>query len=159
MNIEILKEEYSRKMEKALRRGDFALFDNLRRQYDRLLQTREQVTAKTITDTMSKEDKDKCNRLLRKIPVLADIAESSAVDLLSLLKKYDGTVTLPMLEELRAFNHIARDLRSIIDRVGDESFAISFGSGKNTLPLNAEQSTSIVVSALIVTFIVLFADS
>ena len=43
-------------MEKALRRGDFALFDNLRRQYDRLLQTREQVTAKTITDTMSKED-------------------------------------------------------------------------------------------------------
>ena len=32
-----------------------------------------------------------------------------------------------MLEELRAFNHIARDLRSIIDRVGDESFAISFG--------------------------------
>ena len=124
MDIEILKEEYSRKMEKALRRGDFALFDNLRRQYDRLLQTREQVTAKTITDTMSK---DKCNRLLRKIPVLADIAESSAVDLLSLLKKYDGTVTLPMLEELRAFNHIARDLRSIIDRVGDESFAISFG--------------------------------
>ena len=114
MNIETLKEEYSRKMEKALRRGDFALFDNLRRQYDRLLQTREQVTAKTITDTMSKEDKDKCNRLLRKIPVLADIAESSAVDLLSLLKKYDGTVTL-------------RDLRSIIDRVGDESFAISFG--------------------------------
>ena len=76
---------------------------------------------------MSKEDKEKCNRLLRKIPVLADIAESSAVDLLSLLKKYDGTVTLPMLEELRAFNHIARDLRSIIDRVGDESFAISFG--------------------------------
>ena len=122
MDIEILKEEYSRKMEKALRRGDFALFDNLRRQYDRLLQTREQVTAKTITDTMSKEDKDKCNRLLRKIPVLADIAESSAVDLLSLLKKYDGTVTLPMLEELRSFNHIARDLRSIIDRVGDESF-------------------------------------
>lgn len=127
MNIEILKEEYSRKMEKALRRGDFALFDNLRRQYDRLLQTREQVPAKTITDTMSKEDKEKCNRLLRKIPVLADIAESSAVDLLSLLKKYDGTVTLPMLEELRAFNHIARDLRSIIDRVGDESFSISFG--------------------------------
>lgn len=68
MDIEILKEEYSRKMEKALRRGDFALFDNLRRQYDRLLQTREQVTAKTITDTMSKEDKDKCNRLLRKNP-------------------------------------------------------------------------------------------
>lgn len=42
MNIEILKEEYSRKMEKALRRGEFDLFDNLRRQYDRLLQTREQ---------------------------------------------------------------------------------------------------------------------
>lgn len=95
MDIEILKGEYSRKMEKALKRGDFALFDNLRRQYDRLLQTREQVTAKTITDTMSKEDKEKCNRLLRKIPVLADIAESSAVDLLSLLKNM--TALLPSL--------------------------------------------------------------
>ena len=42
MDIEILKEEYSRKMEKALRRGDFDLFDNLRRQYDRLLQTRDE---------------------------------------------------------------------------------------------------------------------
>lgn len=38
------------------------------------------------------------------------------------------TALLPSLcWELRAFNHIARDLRSIIDRVGDESFAISFG--------------------------------
>lgn len=127
MNIEILKEEYSRKMEKALRRGDFALFDNLRRQYDRLLQTREQVTAKTITDTMSKEDKDKCNRLLRKIPALADIAESAGVDLLALLKKYDDTVSLPMLAQLRQFNYIARSLRQIVDRVGDSSFAISFG--------------------------------
>lgn len=127
MNIELLKQEYSDKMEKALRRGDFSLFDNLRRQYDRLLQAREEVPAKKITDTMSKEDKEKCDRLLRKIPVLADIAESAGVDLLALLKKYDDTVSLPMLAQLRQFNYIARSLRQIVDRVGDESFAISFG--------------------------------
>ena len=127
MNLELLKQEYSEKMEKALRRGDFSLFDNLRRQYDRLLQAREEVPAKKITDTMSKEDKEKCNRLLRKIPVLADIAESAGVDLLALLKKYDDTVSLPMLAQLRQFNYIARSLRQIVDRVGDESFAISFG--------------------------------
>lgn len=127
MNLELLKQEYSDKMEKALRRGDFSLFDNLRRQYDRLLQAREEVPAKKITDTMSKEDKEKCNRLLRKIPVLADIAESAGIDLLALLKKYDDTVSLPMLAQLRQFNHIARSLRQIVDRVGDSSFAISFG--------------------------------
>lgn len=127
MNLELLKQEYSDKMEKALRRGDFSLFDNLRRQYDRLLQAREEVPAKKITDTMSKEDKEKCNRLLRKIPVLADIAESAGVDLLALLKKYDDTVSLPMLAQLRQFNYIARSLRQIVDRVGDSSFAISFG--------------------------------
>ena len=127
MNLELLKQEYSEKMEKALRRGDFALFDNLRRQYDRLLRAREEVQAKKITDTMSKEDKEKCNRLLRKIPVLADIAESAGIDLLALLKKYDDTVSLPMLAQLRQFNYIARSLRQIFDQVGDESFAISFG--------------------------------
>lgn len=127
MNVEAIKEEYADKMDKALRRGDFALFDNLRRQYDRILQAREEVPAKKITDIMTPEDKEKCNKLLRKIPVLADIAESAGVDLLALLKKYDDTVSLPMLAQLRQFNYIARSLRQIVDRVGDESFAISFG--------------------------------
>ena len=127
MNIEAIKEEYTDKMEKALRRGDFALFDNLRRQYDRLMQTQENVTAKTITDTMAPEDKEKCNKLLRKIPVLADIAEGAGIDLLALLKKYDDTVTLPMILELKRMNYIAKSLRSLVDKVGSRSFAESFG--------------------------------
>lgn len=114
-------------MEKAIRRGDFALFENLRRQYDRLMQTQENVTAKTITDTMAPEDKEKCNKLLRKIPVLADIAEGAGIDLLALLKKYDDTVTLPMILELKRMNYIAKSLRSLVDKVGSRSFAESFG--------------------------------
>ena len=127
MNIEAIKEEYTEKMEKAIRRGDFALFENLRRQYDRLMQTQENVTAKTITDTMAPEDKEKCNKLLRKIPVLADIAEGAGIDLLALLKKYDDTVTLPMILELKRMNYIAKSLRSLVDKVGSRSFAESFG--------------------------------
>lgn len=127
MNIEAIKEEYTEKMEKALRRGDFALFENLRRQYDRLMQAREEVPAKKITDTMTPEDKEKCNKLLRKIPVLADIAEGAGIDLLALLKKYDDTVTLPMIVELRRMNYIARSLRAVVDKVGSRSFAESFG--------------------------------
>lgn len=114
-------------MEKAIRRGDFALFENLRRQYDRLMQTQENVTAKTITDTMAPEDKEKCNKLLRKIPVLADIAEGAGIDLLALLKKYDDTVTLPMILELKRMNYIAKSLRSLVDKVGSRTFADSFG--------------------------------
>lgn len=127
MNIEAVKEEYTEKMEKALRRGDFALFDNLRRQYDRLMQAREEVPAKKITDTMTKEDREKCNKLLRKIPVLADIAEGAGIDLLALLKKYDDTVTLPIILELKRMNYIAKSLRSLVDKVGSRTFAESFG--------------------------------
>lgn len=127
MNIEAIKEEYTEKMEKALRRGDFSLFDNLRRQYDRLMQAREEVPAKKITDTMTPEDKETCNKLLRKIPVLADIAEGAGIDLLSLLKKYDDTVTLPMILELKRMNYIAKSLRSLVDKVGSRTFAESFG--------------------------------
>lgn len=127
MNIEAIKEEYTEKMEKALRRGDFSLFENLRRQYDRLMQTQENVPAKTITDTMTPEDKETCNKLLRKIPVLADIAEGAGIDLLALLRKYDDTVTLPMILELKRMNYIAKSLRSLVDKVGSRTFAESFG--------------------------------
>ena len=127
MNIEAIKEEYTDKMEKALRRGDFALFDNLRRQYDRLMQTQENVPAKKITETMTPEDRETCNKLLRKIPVLADIAEGAGIDLLALLKKYDDTVTLPIILELKRMNYIAKSLRSLVDKVGSRTFAESFG--------------------------------
>ena len=127
MNVEAIKEEYTDKMEKALRRGDFALFDNLRRQYDRLMQAREEVPAKKITDIMTPEDKEKCNKLLRKIPVMADIAESAGIDLLALMKKYDDTVSLPMILELKRMNYIAKSLRSLVDKVGSRTFAESFG--------------------------------
>lgn len=127
MNIEAVKQEYADKMEKALRHGDFALFDNLRRQYERLMQASEEVPAKKITDTMTQEDKETCNKLLRKIPVLADIAEGAGIDLLALLKKYDDTITLPMIVELRRMNYIAKSLRALVDNVGSRSFAESFG--------------------------------
>lgn len=127
MNVEAIKEEYTDKMEKALRRGDFALFENLRRQYDRLMQAREEVPAKKITDIMTPEDRETCNKLLRKIPVLADIAEGAGIDLLALLRKYDDTVTLPMILELKRMNYIAKSLRSLVDKVGSRTFAESFG--------------------------------
>ena len=123
MNIEAVKEEYTEKMEKALRRGDFALFDNLRRQYDRLMQAREEVPAKKITDTMTKEDREKCNKLLRKIPVLADIAEGAGIDLLALLKKYDDVLEL-------------KERRETIKRLLEYDTGI--GSAMQRLPFEAD---------------------
>ncbi len=126
-SITQIQAEFKRKMEKALSKGDFKLFDNLREQYDRVMNTREQVPAKVITDTMTPDDKAECNRLLRKIPVLADIAEGAGIDLLNLLQKYDPSVTLPMLMLLKQMNHIAKSIRGIVDKVPNEEFAISFG--------------------------------
>ncbi len=118
---------YEHRMRQALLKGNFSLFENIKSQYERALQTREHVPAKVITDTMTPGDKETCDKLLRKIPVLADIIEGAGVDLLSLLKKYDKSVTLPMMVQLHQLTYIAKSLRSIIDKVGNEEFAVSFG--------------------------------
>ena len=127
MNTRQAIEDLREQMEKALKNNDFARFNNLCKQYDLLMQAREEVPAKKITDTMTLEDKETCNKLLRKIPVLADIAEGAGIDLLALLKKYDDTVTLPMILELKRMNYIAKSLRSLVDKVGSRTFAESFG--------------------------------
>ena len=59
--------------------------------------------------------------------MLADIAEGAGIDLLALLKKYDDSVTLPMILELKRMNYIAKSLRSLVDKVGSRTFAESFG--------------------------------
>lgn len=124
---EKLQEQYRRKMESALMKGDFKSYESIKKQYNELLNYREKVPASEITKQMKMEDRERCNKLLRKIPVLADIAESSAVDLQELLKKYDDSVTLPMLEEIRQLKYLSQSIRKIIDKVGNLEFQESFG--------------------------------
>ena len=127
MDIKQIEREFAEKIEKALRNNDYKKVDNLMRQFDRIKNTRECVPAKKITDEMTPEDKERCNTLLRVIPVLSDIIEGTGIDLVEMLKKYDGSVSLPMLEIIKRINYLSKKVREIVDNVKSESFAESFG--------------------------------
>ena len=72
-----IERQYQRKMEAALRKGDFQLYESIRRQYDIYANSTERITAKDITDSMTDAERRKCTSLLRKIPVFADLCESA----------------------------------------------------------------------------------
>ena len=122
-----IERQYQRKMEAALRKGDFKLYESIKAQFDIYLNSTQKITTKELTDIMTKEDKDKCNRLLQKIPIFADLCESACVDLQEMLKKYDNSAVLPMLVEIKQMNAIAKNVRSIIKSVNDLEFEASFG--------------------------------
>lgn len=127
MDVQEIIRGYERRMDSALRKRNIPLYMNIRKQLSEFLARLEHVPAKTITDTMSEKDRELSNRLIRKVPILADILESSAMDLLEILKKYDNTVTLPMLEDVKAIKEISKGLRETVDRVNSNSFSVSFG--------------------------------
>lgn len=127
MDVQEIIRGYERRMDSAWRKRNIPLYMNIRKQLAEFLSRLEHVPAKAITDTMSEKDRELSNRLIRKIPILADILESSAMDLLEILKKYDNTVSLPLLEDTKAIKMISKGLRETVDRVDSKSFAISFG--------------------------------
>lgn len=122
-----IERQYQRKMEAALRKGDFQLFESIRRQYDIYANSTERITAKDITDSMTDAERRKCTSLLRKIPVFADLCESACVDLQEMLRRYESSATLPILTEIKQMNNIAKNVRELINNVNDLQFAASFG--------------------------------
>lgn len=122
-----IERQYQSKMEAALRKGDFKLYDSIKARFDIYLNSKQQITTKEITDIMTTADKDKCNKLLQKIPVFADLCESNCVDLEEMLKKYENSATLPMLALIKQMNFLAKKVREIVNCVNDIEFAASFG--------------------------------
>lgn len=122
-----IERQYQRQMENALRKGDYKRYESVRTQYDIYRNSKQQITTKELTDIMTKEDKDKCNRLLQKVPVFADLCESACVDLEEMLKKYDKSATLPLLVMIKQMNFLAKKVREIVNSVDDFEFAASFG--------------------------------
>lgn len=96
-------------------------------EYHRLLTINETTTCSTITQTMSEDDRKRCNKLLQKMCICTDIAEGCLVDLESLMQKYDKYVTLPLLIEMQFMKKVAKNVRKIVDGGTDnESYINAF---------------------------------
>ena len=116
---------YEKKMRKMLESGRFVAFSQIASDYHKLLMMKEEVKLSELE--ISEQDKDQANIYLRVICILTDIVEKAGIDLLSLIKKYDKWVELPMVLLLKHLQKTAQEVNKIIDAVGDERYACSFG--------------------------------
>lgn len=115
------------RMEKLLRQGRFAEARQVAIEHERLLNYTEQFAMSEITNRMSEEDRGRSNLLLRKICILADIVEGAGVDMLDIVHRYDRYVSVPMIAMLKHLKETAHNINRIIDAVGVEGYAESFG--------------------------------
>lgn len=113
--------------QKFIAQGRWGELNQLMREHNRLLAVKEEIPCSQITSQMSEADHEESNRLLRKVCILSDIVEGAAVELQSMLRKYDAYVTLPMVEQTRALKMLAGNIRGIVDAVGNREYSESFG--------------------------------
>lgn len=116
---------YEKKMRKMLESGRFVAFSQIASDYHKILMMKEEVKLSELE--ISEQDKEQANIYLRVICILTDIVEKAGIDLLSLIKKYDKWVELPMVLLLKHLQKTAQEVNKIIDAVGDERYAYSFG--------------------------------
>lgn len=113
--------------QKFIAQGRWGELNQLMREHNRLIAVKEEIPCSQITSQMNEEDHEESNRLLRKVCILSDIVEGAAVELQSMLRKYDAYVTLPMVEQTRALKMLSGNIRGLIDAVGNTSYSESFG--------------------------------
>lgn len=113
--------------QKFISQGRWGELNQLMREHNRLIAVKEEIPCSQITSQMSEADHEESNRLLRKVCILSDIVEGAAVELQSMLRKYDAYVTLPMVVQTRALKMLSGNIRGLIDAVGNTSYSESFG--------------------------------
>lgn len=124
-----LQEEakFKAKIEKLLSAGRITEAMKVADEHERLINIRQVFRCSEITKYMTEDHKERTNLYLRKICILSDIVEGTGVDMLSLLRKYDEYLSLPLLALLENLQRTAREINKIIDAVSVEGYAESFG--------------------------------
>lgn len=122
-NLKLLHEKYL----DAYKRRDFIKAASYMRQIDKLKFEQEHVPLSSIFESMSKEDIRKSSDILRKVPVYADLMESSMIDLIEILRRTDDSISLPLMKKCRNIKQQCREIVRLIDEQKSESFSDSFG--------------------------------
>lgn len=115
------------RLEKLLREGRFSEARKVMDEYYRLSHVTKEFACSEITKLMPEDDKALANLYLRKICILSDIVEGAGIDMLSLLRKYDNSLQLPLISLLKNLKQTAREITKIIDATGGYDYQASFG--------------------------------
>ena len=113
-----------------LKEGNFLMASTIQAKINMIIKERESkpITIADILNKMSKEDSDKVNILLNKIPVFADLIDSTATDLLAVLHKYDENYYISALDDIIKIKNLAFTFVSLISQMEDGKKAIPFGN-------------------------------
>ena len=118
--------ELEQKWRKAVSQKNFSLAANIQNQIDTLKNTRVNQPVRDIMKEMPAEDVKEASKLCRKIPVYADLLQTVAVELQSVLRKTDPSIKLLLMEHVDSIRKNSNAIVSIISNLNDDEFSESF---------------------------------
>lgn len=118
--------ELEKKWRKAVSKNDFSLAANIQNQITALRNRRVNQPVKDIMKEMPAEDVKEASKLCRKIPVYADLLQTVAVELQSVLRKTDPSINILLMEHIDSIRKNSNSIVSIITDLNDSEFSESF---------------------------------
>lgn len=118
--------ELEQKWRKAVSQKKFSLAANIQNQIDTLKNMRVNQPVRDIMKEMPAEDVKEASKLCRKIPVYADLLQTVAVELQSVLRKTDPSINLLLMQHVDSIRKNSNAIVSIISNLNDDEFSESF---------------------------------
>ncbi|MGL5690391.1 MAG: hypothetical protein ACRDD8_06155 [Bacteroidales bacterium] len=116
-----------KRITQAQRNRDFARVVKLMNELKALENIKTPTTAKDVFAEMPNEDIVEAHKLMRKIPVFADLLESTSLDLVSVFQRTDPSIELVMLKYIQNIAKNAKELVKMVDAVNNYQMSENFG--------------------------------
>ena len=87
---------------------------------NRLIEERENrpLTIKELFGKMSDNDEQRVNHFLNKIPILADLLDSTTTDLISIIKKIDPNYNIPVFDYVKEIKRLSKTFFNLVNEIG-----------------------------------------
>ena len=103
-----------------------------------IYEERQEVAVKSLFDSLSKEDINKATDLCTFLTIYADLLQSAATDLQSILTRADDSAELALLHDVKKVVKTTNNIVQIIDSFNDDEFSESFGNMCDLIAINVK---------------------
>ena len=103
-----------------------------------IYEERQEVAVKSRFDSLSKEDINKATDLCTFLTIYADLLQSAATDLQSILTRADDSAELALLHDVKKVVKTTNNIVQIIDSFNDDEFSESFGNMCDLIAINVK---------------------
>lgn len=103
-----------------------------------IYEERREVAVKSLFDSLSEEDVNKATELCTFLTIYADLLQSAATDLQSILTRADDSAELALLYDVKKVIKTTNNIVQIIDSFNDDEFSESFGDMCDLIAINVK---------------------